>query len=187
MKLSARRGLECRILQHLSQTPGRKAQPSASICLLLFNFLLLLQNLLTSLPTRMFSYIVTQSFWIGVCFVLLSVIFRYIMRIDKKRYGCLWTWKNLKSLQYFCLKSPAVKRSRPLQFACYFSISPATSKSIDIPANPYVFLHCDIGYTVFVLDLRPFFTTFDYIVAVIQALQFVDYKDVLRLYSFNAI
>ena len=35
---------------------------------------------------------------------------------------------------------------------------------------------------------RPFFTTgtFDYIVAVIQALQFVDYKDVLRFYFFNA-
>jgi hypothetical protein len=31
------------------------------------------------------------------------------------------------------------------------------------------------------------FTTFDYIVAVIQALQFVDYKDVLRFYFFNAI
>jgi hypothetical protein len=53
MKLSARRGLECRILHHLSQSfwgTGRKgAAPSASICLLLFNFLLLLQNLLTSL------------------------------------------------------------------------------------------------------------------------------------------
>jgi hypothetical protein len=35
---------------------------------------------------------------------------------------------------------------------------------------------------------RPFFTTgtFDYIVAVIQALQFVDYKNVLRFYFFNA-
>ena len=33
----------------------------------------------------------------------------------------------------------------------------------------------------------PFFATFDYIVAVIQALQFVDYKDVLRFYFFNAI
>jgi hypothetical protein len=49
-----------------------------------------------------------------------------------------------------------------------FQFSPATSKSIDI-------------------DKRPFFTTFDYIVAVIQALQFVDYKDVLRLYFLNAI
>ena len=29
----------------------------------------------------------------------------------------------------------------------------------------------------------PFFTTFDYIVAVIQALQFVDYKDVLRFFT----
>jgi hypothetical protein len=38
------------ILGALSQTPGHKGrQPSASICLLLFNFLLLLQNLLTSL------------------------------------------------------------------------------------------------------------------------------------------
>ena len=35
--------------------------------------------------------------------------------------------------------------------------------------------------------IDPFFTTFDYIVAVIQALQFVDYKDVLRFYFFNAI
>jgi hypothetical protein len=34
---------------------------------------------------------------------------------------------------------------------------------------------------------EPFLTTFDYIVAVIQALQFVDYKDVLRFYFFNAI
>jgi hypothetical protein len=34
---------------------------------------------------------------------------------------------------------------------------------------------------------RPFFITFDYIVAVIQTLQFVDYKDVLRFYFFNAI
>jgi hypothetical protein len=34
---------------------------------------------------------------------------------------------------------------------------------------------------------RHFFTTFDYIVAVIQVLQFVDYKDVLRFYYFNAI
>ena len=32
-----------------------------------------------------------------------------------------------------------------------------------------------------------FFTTFDYIVAVIQALQFVDNKDVSRFYFFNAI
>ena len=31
MKLSARRGLECRILHHLSQTPGRKGQPSFSV------------------------------------------------------------------------------------------------------------------------------------------------------------
>ena len=62
MKLSARRGLECRILHHWSQTPGRKGSrassawrttvPSASICQLLFNFLLLLQNLLTSLLHR---------------------------------------------------------------------------------------------------------------------------------------
>jgi hypothetical protein len=45
------------------------------------------------------------------------------------------------------------------QFAFYFSIfSPATSKSIDIP---------DCG--------------------LILALQFVDYKDVLRFYFFNAI
>ena len=64
MKLNAKRGLEGRILHHLSQSfwgtwaaPGRKgpssaqrtARLSASICLLLFNFLLLLQNLLTSL------------------------------------------------------------------------------------------------------------------------------------------
>ena len=54
MKLSARRGLECRILHHLSQTPGRKGRRACSVrrtalCLLLFNFLLLLQNLLTSL------------------------------------------------------------------------------------------------------------------------------------------
>ena len=48
------------------QTPGRKgrraclarrmAAPSASICLLLFNFLLLLQNLLTSLTRLRFTY-----------------------------------------------------------------------------------------------------------------------------------
>jgi hypothetical protein len=38
-----------------------------------------------------------------------------------------------------------------------------------------------------VQDKRPFLTTFDYIVAVIQALQFVDYKDVLRFYFFNVI
>ena len=64
MKLNAKRGLEGRILYHLSQSfwgtwaaPGRKgpssaqrtARLSASICLLLSNFLLLLQNLLTSL------------------------------------------------------------------------------------------------------------------------------------------
>ena len=64
MKLNAKRGLEGRILYHLSQSfwgtwaaPGRKgpssaqrtARRSASICLLLSNFLLLLQNLLTSL------------------------------------------------------------------------------------------------------------------------------------------
>ena len=33
-------------------------------------------------------------------------------------------------------------------------------------------------FSAIVQDKRPFFTTFDYIVAVIQALQFVDYKDV---------
>jgi hypothetical protein len=38
-----------------------------------------------------------------------------------------------------------------------------------------------------VQDKRLFSTTFDYTVAVIQALQFVDYKDVLRFYFFNAI
>jgi hypothetical protein len=42
-------------------------------------------------------------------------------------------------------------------------------------------------FSAIVQDKRPFFTTFDYIVAVIQALQFVDYKDVLRFYFFNAI
>jgi hypothetical protein len=42
-------------------------------------------------------------------------------------------------------------------------------------------------FSTIVQDKRPFFTTFDYIVAVIQALQFVDYKDVLRFYFFNAI
>ena len=41
-------------------------------------------------------------------------------------------------------------------------------------------------FSAIVQDKRPFFTTFDYIVAVIQALQFVDYKDVLRFYFFNA-
>jgi hypothetical protein len=38
-------------------------------------------------------------------------------------------------------------------------------------------------FSAIVQDKRPFFTTFDYIVA----LQFVDYKDVLRFYFFNAI
>jgi hypothetical protein len=49
MKLSARRGLECRILHHLSQTSGKlgSTAQSASICLLL-------QNLLTSLKYRIF-------------------------------------------------------------------------------------------------------------------------------------
>ena len=42
-------------------------------------------------------------------------------------------------------------------------------------------------FSAIVQDKRPFITTFDYIVAVIQALQFVDYKDVLRFYFFNAI
>jgi hypothetical protein len=42
-------------------------------------------------------------------------------------------------------------------------------------------------FSAIVQDKRPFFTTFDYIVAVIQALQFVDYKDVLRFYFLNAI
>jgi hypothetical protein len=42
-------------------------------------------------------------------------------------------------------------------------------------------------FSAIVQEKRPFFTTFDYIVAVIQALQFVDYKDVLRFYFFNAI
>jgi hypothetical protein len=42
-------------------------------------------------------------------------------------------------------------------------------------------------FSAIVQDKRPFFTTFDYIVAVIQALQFVDYKDVLRFCFFNAI
>jgi hypothetical protein len=42
-------------------------------------------------------------------------------------------------------------------------------------------------FSAIVQDKRPFFTTFDYIVAVIQALQFVGYKDVLRFYFFNAI
>ena len=42
-------------------------------------------------------------------------------------------------------------------------------------------------FSTIVQDKRPFFTTFDYIVAVILALQFVDYKDVLRFYFFNAI
>jgi hypothetical protein len=65
MKLSARRGLECRIFHHLSQcfwrpwatprTPAIKGT-SASIYLLLFNFLLILQNLLTSLVNVDFFY-----------------------------------------------------------------------------------------------------------------------------------
>jgi hypothetical protein len=38
-----------------------------------------------------------------------------------------------------------------------------------------------------VQNKRLFSTTFDYTVAVIQALQFVDYKEVLRFYFFNAI
>ena len=42
-------------------------------------------------------------------------------------------------------------------------------------------------FSAIVQDKKTFFTTFDYLVAVIQALQFVDYTDVLRLYSFNAI
>ena len=42
-------------------------------------------------------------------------------------------------------------------------------------------------FSAIVQDKRPFFTTFDYIVAVIQALRFVDYKDVLRFYFLNAI
>jgi hypothetical protein len=42
-------------------------------------------------------------------------------------------------------------------------------------------------FSAIVQDKKLFFTTFDYIVAVIQALQFVDYKDVLRFYFFNAI
>jgi hypothetical protein len=42
-------------------------------------------------------------------------------------------------------------------------------------------------FLAIVQDKRPLFTTFDYILAVIQALQFVDYKDVLRFYFFNAI
>jgi hypothetical protein len=42
-------------------------------------------------------------------------------------------------------------------------------------------------FSAIVQDKRPFFTTFDYIVAVIQALPFVDYKDVLRFYFLNAI
>jgi hypothetical protein len=42
-------------------------------------------------------------------------------------------------------------------------------------------------FSAIVQDKRPFFTIFDYIVAVIQALQFVDYKDVFRFYFFNAI
>jgi hypothetical protein len=42
-------------------------------------------------------------------------------------------------------------------------------------------------FSAIVQDKRPFFTTFDYVVAVIQVLQFVDYKDVLRFYFFNAI
>jgi hypothetical protein len=41
-------------------------------------------------------------------------------------------------------------------------------------------------FSAIVQDKRPFFTTFDYIVAVIQALQFVDYKDVFRFYFLNA-
>jgi hypothetical protein len=46
-------------------------------------------------------------------------------------------------------------------------------------------------FSAIVQDKRPpppfFFTTFDYIVAVIQALQFVDNKDVSRFYFFNVI
>ena len=42
-------------------------------------------------------------------------------------------------------------------------------------------------FSAIVQDKNPFFTTFDYIMAVIQALQFVVYKDVLRFYFFNAI
>jgi hypothetical protein len=42
-------------------------------------------------------------------------------------------------------------------------------------------------FSAIVQDKRPIFTTFHYIVAVIQALQFVDYKDALRFYFFNAI
>jgi hypothetical protein len=42
-------------------------------------------------------------------------------------------------------------------------------------------------FSAIVQDKRPFFTTFDYIVTVVQALQFVDYTDVLRFYFFNAI
>jgi hypothetical protein len=59
-----------------------------------------------------------------------------------------------------------------IRIACYSSIF--SSKSIDIP---------DYNGN----GKSHFLTTFDYIVAVIQALQFVDYKDVLRFYFFNAI
>jgi hypothetical protein len=42
-------------------------------------------------------------------------------------------------------------------------------------------------FSAIVQDKNPFFTTFDYIMAVIQALQFVVYKVVLRFYFFNVI
>jgi hypothetical protein len=42
-------------------------------------------------------------------------------------------------------------------------------------------------FSAIVQDKNLLFTTFDYIMAVIQALQFVVYKDVLRFYFFEIL
>jgi hypothetical protein len=85
MKLSARRGLECRILHHLSQNLGRKGR-SASICLLLFNFLLLLQNLLTSPKVNTFHFFRSHCSTVWIC----KIFFVFSNMIQDFLYLCLY-------------------------------------------------------------------------------------------------
>jgi hypothetical protein len=99
-----------------------------TICLLLFNFLLLLQNLLTSLHD------ITE--------ILLKVALNTINGINGAKsciLGLSWHLISLLKLLFFCT----------------------------------IFLIL----SAIVQDKRPFFTTFDYIVAAFQALQFVSVFD----------